>query len=268
MHPLAFPGAHIPADAIPPEMVAEALSSLTPFTTDLFVPRYQPCEVGCWQLRVAPMLVSSGYWSPALMTTGTAALFRREADGDPRCWMSMTPMEIESQEIGVRAATGHTVVMGMGMGWSAVNAALRPEVTRVTVVELDPDVIEVNRRIGLLDQLPAEAVAKIVLVNADALEFRTEEPADTLMTDIWLPINGDERMEQSRVMARNTGARHVYVWGQELAIARRARMLGVELSDLTVARIVAEFGLPLIGLEHPDYPGLIARAADKWLRDM
>lgn len=268
MHPLAFPGAQSPADAIPPEMVAEALSSLTPFTTDLFVPRYEPCEVGRWQLRVAPILLSSGYWSPALMTTGTAALIRCEADGTPRCWMSMTPMEIESQEIGVRAATGHTVVMGMGMGWAAVNAALRPEVTRVTVVELDPDVIEVNRRIGLFAQLPADAVAKIVLVNADALEFRTQEPADTLMTDIWLPINGDERMEQSRVMARNTGARRVYVWGQELAIARRARTLGVELTGETVTRIVAEFDLPLIGPERPDYPTLIARAADKWLRDM
>ncbi|KAA0598917.1 hypothetical protein FZ942_06335 [Azospirillum lipoferum] len=248
--------------------MAEALTPLTPFVTDLFVPRYQPCEVGRWQLRVAPMLIGSGYWSPALMTTDTAALFRREADGDPRCWMSMTPMEIESQEIGVRAATGHTVVMGMGMGWATVNAALRPEVTRVTLVELDPDVIEVNRRIGLFDQLPAEVVAKIDIVNGDALDYRSDEPADTLMTDIWLPINGDERMEQSRVMARNTGARRVYVWGQELAIARRARALGLELTHGTVARIVAEFDLPLIGPERPDYPALIARAADKWLKDV
>lgn len=268
MHPTVFPEPHSPADAIPPKILADALSTLTPFVTDLFVPRYRPCEVGRWRLQVASMLMSSGYWSAALMTTDTAALLRREEEGDFRCWMSMTPMEIESQEIGVRAATGHTVVMGMGMGWAAVNAALRPEVTQVTVVELDPDVIEVNRRIGLFDQLPADVVAKIVLVNADALEFRTDAPADTLMTDIWLPINGDERMEQSRVMARNTGARRVYVWGQELAIARRARTLGVELTDATVARIVDEFGLPLIGPERSDYPALIARVAEKWLRDM
>lgn len=268
MPPLTHSGADNPPDPIPPEMVADVLSPLLPFVTDLFVPRYQPCEVGRWRLRVAPILLSAGYWSPALMTTDMAALLRREADGEYRCWMSMTPMEIESQEIGVRAATGHTVVMGMGMGWAAVNAALRPEVTRVTVVELDPDVIEVNRSVGLFDQLPAEAVAKISLVNADALEFRTDEPADTLMTDIWLPINGDERMEQSRIMARNTGARRVYVWGQELVIARRARALGLELTDATVARIVAEFDLPLIGPELPGYPSLIARAAGKWLKDV
>ncbi|WP_281280275.1 hypothetical protein [Azospirillum ramasamyi] len=42
----------------------------------------------------------------------------------------------------------------------------------------------------------------------------------------------------------------------------------MELTDATVAGIVAEFGLPLIGPERPDYPSLIARAADKWLRDL
>lgn len=268
MHPPAFPGSDIPADAIPPEVLADALAPLTPFVTDLFVPRYQPCEVGRWRLQVVPMLLSAGYWSPARLTRDTAILCRSEEARDYRTWMSMTPMEIESQEIGVRAAAGHTVVMGMGMGWAAVNAALRPEVTRVTVVELDPDVIEVNSRVGLFDQLPADVVEKIVIVNGDALEYRYDEQADTLMTDIWLPINGDERMEQSRVMARNTGARRVYVWGQELAIARRAGALGLELTDATVARIVAEFDLPLIGPEFPDYPTLIARAADKWLKDV
>lgn len=268
MYPSETDGTHIPVDAIPPEILADALAPLTPFVTDLFIPHYQSCEVGRWRLQVVPLLLSPGYWNPARLTRNTAILSRREVGRDYRTWMSMTPMEIESQEIGVRAATGHTVVMGMGMGWAAVNAALKPEVTRVTVVELDPDVIEMNRLIGLFDQLSADIVAKIDVVNADAMEYRSGTPADMLMTDIWLPINGDERMEQSRVMARNTDARQVYVWGQELAIARRARVLGLELTDVTVARIVAEFDLPLVGPERPDYPGLIARAAEKWLRDV
>ncbi|PWC32501.1 hypothetical protein [Azospirillum sp. TSO35-2] len=255
-----------PVHAVPgAEAALQAL--LQPYETDLFVPTYRPCEIGRWRIQLAPTLLSAGYWSPTTVSTDMAALFRREADGEFRCWMSMTPMEMESQEIGVRAATGHTVVMGMGMGWAAVNAALRPEVTRVTVVELDPDVIEVNSRMGLFDQLPGRAADKITIVNADALAFRTDEPVDTLMADIWLPLNGDERMEQSRVMAANTGARRVYVWGQEMAIARRARALGLDPLDAAgVARIVAEFGLPLIGPERPDYPDIVTAAATKWLR--
>jgi len=267
MHTPAFSGSDIPVDAVPSEVLADALAPLIPFVTDLFIPSYQSCEVGRWRLQVVPLLLSTGYWSPARLTRDTAILSRREVGQDNRTWMSMTPMEIESQEIGVRAAAGHTVVMGMGMGWAAVNAALKPEVSQVTVVELDPDVIEVNSRIGLFDQLPAEIAAKIVVVNADAMKYRCDEPADTLMTDIWLPINGDERMEQSRAMAHNTGARRVYVWGQELAIARRAGALRLELTETTVARIVAEFDLPLIGPERPDYPELIARDANKWMRD-
>ncbi|WP_377809530.1 hypothetical protein ABNQ38_17655 [Azospirillum sp. A29] len=268
MHTPAFPGTDIPVDAVPSEILTDVLAPLIPFVTDLFIPRYQSCEVGRWRLQVVPLLLSAGYWSPARLTRDTAILSRREAGQGYRTWMSMTPMEIESQEIGVRAATGHTVVMGMGMGWAAVNAALRPEVTRITIVELDPDVIEVNRLIGLFDQLPADIVAKIEVVNADAMKYRSDTPVDMLMTDIWLPINGDERMEQSRTMARNTCARNVYVWGQELAIARRARGLGLELTHRTVARMAAEFDLPLVGPEYPDYPDLIARAADKWLRDV
>ncbi|OQB96252.1 MAG: hypothetical protein BWX86_00876 [Verrucomicrobia bacterium ADurb.Bin122] len=39
--------------------------------------------------------------------------------------MSLSVHEIESQELGCRHAFGTTVVMGLGMGWIALNAALR-----------------------------------------------------------------------------------------------------------------------------------------------
>ena len=35
------------------------------------------------------------------------------------------------------ARQGHVVVMGLGMGWAAANAALHPAVSQVTVVEFD-----------------------------------------------------------------------------------------------------------------------------------
>jgi len=35
----------------------------------------------------------------------------------------------------------------------------------------------------------------------------------------------------------------------------------------SVARIIAELGLPLIGPELPDYPERVALAAAKWLHD-
>ncbi len=241
-------------------------STLALYQTDLFRPTYRPWKGERWELLLAPMLICKGYWSEAMLVTDMAGLIRHDGPAS-RTWMSMTPMEIESQEIGCRFATGHTVVMGLGMGWAAANAALRPEVTRVTVVELDPEVIAVNATMDVFGQLPPEAAAKVTVVQGDALAHTPDEPADTLMADIWQPLYGDDRLEQVRRMRANTGAARVYYWGQEMDIAHRARRLGLPLDAASVARIVGEMGLPLIGpAEVANYPDLIERAARNWLR--
>lgn len=237
------------------------------FETDLFIPTYQPFSGERWELRVVPMGVCKGYWSDAKIVRDMAVLMRREGERMVS-WMSMTPMEIESQEIGCRLATGHTVIMGMGMGWAAANAATQSAVTRVTVVERDPEVIGMIRDTSIFQQLPPAAAAKIAVVQADALEWVPEAPVDTLLADIWLPLNGDDRVEHVRRMHANTGASRVYFWGQEMVFARRARDTGRVLDDSTLAAIVEELGLPLIGPEWPDYAAFSARAAAHWMRDV
>jgi hypothetical protein len=126
--------------------------------------------------------------------------------------------------------------------------------------------------IGVFEQLPHDAQAKITVVRGDALTYTPDIPVDTLLADIWMPINGDGREDQVRAMRANTGASRVYFWGQEMVIARMARDAGLSLEcgdvgHATVRRIVAELGLPLIGPELPDYPELVARAAANWLHD-
>lgn len=254
----------MPSDAvvIPQGLVGPGGAALC--ETDLFRPVYRPMQGDRWRLDVAPMCMAPGYWSGPQLVTDMAALVRIEDEGKSiRTWMSITPFEIESQELGCRAAFGHTVVMGLGMGWATANAALRPDVTAVTVVEFDPEVIVMIGEIGVFAQLPPEARAKITVVRGDALTYTPGTPTDTVMADIWLPINGDERVEQVRVMMANTGASRVYFWGQEMVIARQARDAGLSLEGrdvgrASVARIVTELRLPLIGPELPDYPERIA----------
>lgn len=250
-------------------MAATALPGQpTLFRTDLFMPSYQPREGENWFLAVSPLNLGVGYWSDGVLVQNMAVLARKEPGGRADTWMSLSAREIESQELGCRLATGNTVVMGLGMGWAAANAALRPEVTRVTVVELDPEVIGLIGELGIFAQLPPEAAAKIAVIRDDAMTWTPDEPVDTLLADIWLPLNGDDRVAQVRQMAANTGAKRVYFWGQEMVIARRARVLGLEPLDAAgVARIVDELALPLIGPELPDYARLITVAARKWLRD-
>ena len=242
------------------------LPPLPVYETDLFLPTYQPFESSRWRLQVAEMVLCPGYWSPARLCINMVALLRVEGES-VRSWMSMTPLEIESQEIGVRHATGHVVVMGLGMGWAAANSALHPAVTRITVVEFDPEVIEAVAHCRVIEQLPPEAAAKITILRGDAYNYRPDIPVDTLMADIWLPLFGADRDAEVRRMHANTGGARVYFWGQEMVIADRARKAGLPLTAETVNAIVAGMGLPLIGpAEVPGYAALVAEVAQGWLK--
>ncbi|WP_029011920.1 hypothetical protein [Niveispirillum irakense] len=232
-----------------------------------FIPTYQPVQHGDWQVQIGPMVLCKGYWSPARLCLNMAGLLRREADGTLRTWMSMTPMEIESQELGCQFARGHVLVMGMGMGWAAANSALRPEVTRVTVVERDPLVLSMIETLDIFGQLPDAARAKIHIVQGDALAYVPDQPVDLLMPDIWLPLVSDGRVEQVRQMAENCRPKQIYFWGQEMEIARHARAWGLGWDAPGIQATVERFGLPLLIPEGVDYPAKLAAAANHWMQD-
>lgn len=181
-------------------------------------------------------------------------------------WMSTTPIELESQEIGVRLASGHVVVFGLGMGWSAVASALKPEVTAVTVVEIDPEVLALHRELDLAAQLPPAAREKIRIVEGDAYTWRPDRPVDLLMPDIWLPLISDGRVEEVRRMQDNVQAKSLYFWGQELEIARHAAAAGLSLDDAGIRATIAALALPLIGPALPGYAGKLRQATARHLR--
>ena len=183
-------------------------------------------------------------------------------------WMAMTPSEIESQEIGLRSAHGHTVVLGLGMGWLAANVALRPEVDHVTVVERDRDIIEMVNFSGIFAQLPKPARDKLEIVQEDALAWRPSGPVDTLQADIWARFIEDNKLQDIRRMQENIRADVVYFWGQEMEIWRFAchREGSQPALDWPLVRdIVAEdIRLPLLLPSWRDYPQKIAAAAQWW----
>ncbi|QRE76291.1 hypothetical protein [Methylobacterium aquaticum] len=234
---------------------------LVPFTFDLFVPTYPPLRSGRWALHHGENVLCQGYWSPARLVPHVTALVR----GD-HTWMSTTPTELESQETGVRLARGHVVVFGLGLGWSAVASALQPEVTAVTVVEIDPEVLALHRDLDLAAQLPPAAREKIRIVEGDAYTWRPDRPVDLLMPDIWLPLLSDGRVEEVRRMQDNVQATSIYFWGQELEIARHAAAAGHALDDDGIRAAIADFALPLIGPALPGYAGRLRQAAARHMR--
>ncbi|UYY57373.1 hypothetical protein [Sphingomonas sp. S2-65] len=246
---------------------AQGPATPDPYTGALFQPLYAPMSRGDWALELVPMLVAPGYWSPARLVQDVAVLKRRSSTGQWSTWMSMTPMEMESQEIGIRLAHGHVLIFGMGMGWSAAATAMLPAVTQVTVVERDADVIALHQALGTLAQLPDQAHAKLRVVQGDALRYVPEAAVDLLMPDIWLPLVGGDRVGEVARMQANVRARSIYFWGQEMEIARHAVRDGRALDEAGIARTVAGFGLPLLGPQTPDYAERTRHVADRWMRD-
>ena len=231
------------------------------FSTDLFIPRYRPMRFGRWELRLSGMNMAPGYWSQFALMDGMTVLLRNEEN-----WMSLTPFEVESQEIGLRMAHGHVLIFGLGMGWAAAVCALRDETTAVTVVECDPDVIALHRELDLFAQLPEAARAKVHIVCGDARTHVPDRAVDVLIPDIWLPLVSDGRVDEVRRMQANVRARAIYFWGQEMEIARHAVAAGRLLDTHGTAATIAEFGLPLAGAERPDYAEKIGIVARRWMK--
>ena len=223
---------------------------------------YRPLRSGAWELTLSPLVICPGYWGQARPVPNMAALRR---DGD--VWMSLTPLEVESQALGIAAARGHVVIMGLGMGWAAAECALDPAVSAVTVVEFDPAVIALHRDLALFERLPGGCGGKVRLEQGDAMTWRPDAPVDLLMPDIWLPVVSDtDRAGEVRQMQANVGAAAVYFWGQELEIARQAAARGLAIDDAGIAAVVAEWDLPLIGPATPHYAERTKAAARAWMR--
>ncbi|HEX8191672.1 MAG TPA: hypothetical protein VF552_02120, partial [Allosphingosinicella sp.] len=190
-------------------------------------------------------------------------------------WMSIVPVEIESQEIGIAAASGHTVVLGLGMGWCAANVALRPEVERVTVVERDPEVVSLVEALGVFEQLPDGARGKIEVVQGDALHWRPDEPVDSLQADIWAKLVEPQKWDEVRRMQDNIEAASLYFWGLELELWRLACRAEGRVpdgfggedgadGDAALDALARETGLPLVLDPRPGRGARTAEAARWW----
>jgi hypothetical protein len=228
----------------------------------LFVPEYKPMRSGEWEIRQSANVLCQGYWGPPVLTPCLTALIR---GGD--VWMSITPMELESQSIGIHQAKGHVAIFGLGMGWAAAATALNASVTAVTVVEADAEVIALHRELDIFSQIPTECREKLQIVHGDAFAWKPSQPVDLLMPDIWLPLVSDGRVEEVRRMQDNVQANGIYFWGQEMEIARHAVAAGRAVDDKGIAATVADFDLPLIGMDAIDYANHVSVASKRWMGD-
>lgn len=104
---------------------------------------------------------------------------------DGNAWMTITPAEFYTIERPIKKAKGNVLTLGCGLGYFAYMASEKQDVSHVTIIEKQPEVIELFNEY-ILPQFSHKE--KISVVQADAIEYADQiedGEYDYVFADIW-----------------------------------------------------------------------------------
>ena len=146
-----------------------------------FTRRYAPYEV---------FLSKEQYYDEGLGTSVLPLGYYKEGLSFPavekkgRVWMSLIPHEIETMKEPIAKAKGSVLVLGIGLGYYAYEVSNKEDVTRVTLVENDPEVIAFFKD-ALLPHFPHKE--KIEIIEGDGIAYMASKQSqyDFAFVDIY-----------------------------------------------------------------------------------
>jgi len=219
---------------------------------------------GCnvWALKDESTFAQFGDWRYAIkrlpangvlrIASGNRAGYVR-MDGEvliPGIWhnrkedpiMSITPQEIFTLRPGVRAAKGHTIIAGLGLGWLLLQVARKRSVTHVTVVEKDAALLrEIEPRMRAMLPLgkPVDFVCE------DAMTWARTQSADVLLADIFEAYGWNtfpHCPQIKRTWVGRCSVRRLTMNANVIAEYKRFREMGCKGADaLWMARVFTVF---------------------------
>lgn len=232
---------------------------------DLQAPPYKEGSFGPWTIRCQKYdnRKITGYYSTAHTMQENWMLTKRSPSGRENIWMSLTPMELESQAPFVWCMEGTVVICGLGMGMVAYNAIQKPEVDEVYVIEKDPAVIKAFTKLARPEKWPN--YKKLKIINEDAITF---DPicveVDHLYVDIWQKLGDSRALANVRSIQANIGAGNVGWWGQEFDYVAWGMQNDIRVADLASLahwRAFTDYTkLPMVPSMVPEYPVLAVEA--------
>ncbi len=154
-----------------------------------------------------------------------------------RPWMSLVPHEIKTMQKAINECEGEVLTYGLGMGYFAYRAAMKENVSRVTVVESDRDVISFFEK----HLLPAFPKGKIALLEQDAISFAksAEKSAyDFLFADIYHDAEDGLPLYIALKQAEGAAKKSSYWIEEDLLIYFRRYLVSyiLEQNDPEIAR--------------------------------
>ena len=141
----------------------------------------------CWNSALSGRPVPVG-------ETFTCLVYKRQTI------MSDTPAEMRDHACAVHRASGHCLIHGLGLGMVLKNILLKPEVTAMTVIEIDQDLIDMVA--------PHYADPRVTVICADALAWKPPKGVryNMIWSDIWAGICSDN-LKDMTVLRRRFGRR-------------------------------------------------------------
>ena len=106
-----------------------------------------------------------------------------------KIWMSLTPNEVYSFAAPIEEARGNVLTLGCGMGYYAYMVSAKENVSHVTIIEKETEVIELFKKY-ILPQFPHPE--KVSVLQADAFDYMEELPDgkfDCCLADLWIGCN-------------------------------------------------------------------------------
>ena len=190
------------------QKVCKVMSKKTvigPWTLEM--KRYRPYELFVYdEVKVSPSspfacysplgFFKDAFPYPALSLKGTT-------------YMSLIPHEMNTMAEAIAKAKGNVCTMGLGMGYFAFMATEKEEVTSLTVLERDENVISLFKKVFLPLFSHPEKV-HIVRVE-DALDYVVKEPFDYLFADLHHDAT-DGLPLYIRILRKEGFAKEIDVW--------------------------------------------------------
>lgn len=135
------------------------------------------------------------------------------------CVMSNTPMEVRTAREAYYNATGSVLINGLGLGMVLEGILSKDDVTKVRVIEHDPDVISLVGPHFRDDP-------RVMIIHDDAFVYQSPkgERFDYVWHDIWDDISGDNLAAMAKLNRKyGSKADRQGTWSREVVRADARR---------------------------------------------
>jgi hypothetical protein len=153
---------------------------------------------------------------------------------DGTLWMSLTPMEIQSQYPAIKEAFGTVGIGGLGLGYATLRIMEKPEVESVKVYEKEPRIIEMFKN----NFSGRKGFEKVEFIVGDVREI-SGESFEVFYCDIYQTMLPDEVLEDEELLTQNNKIHKYMFWGEELVYY--ALVLDEQLNYFDLSHSLSEF---------------------------